>query len=128
MALLTLLTAVDAASGAPASLTATTGGKALGISCDQCTVFVHSTAGSGDMTATVAVWAYYPEAARWYRAGVLNNGTAIAETSTEAINYVEAVVGLRGASHIFAEVTAIAGTSTAVTVTARPIPCSPVSQ
>jgi hypothetical protein len=79
------------------------------------------------MTVTVAIWAYYPEAGRWYRAGVLNGGAAIAETSANAINYVEAVIGLRGASYIFAEVTAIAGTSTAVTVAARPIPASPRS-
>jgi hypothetical protein len=120
--LLTLLTAADAASGAPSSLTATTGGQALGVACDQVTILVHSTAGSGTMTVKVAVWAWYPEASRWYRCGLLNEGSAIAETGSDGINYCEAVVGLRGATHIFAEVTEIAGTATAVTVAAKPIP------
>ncbi len=124
--MITLLTAATAANGAP-SLTSATAGTALPYHCDQATILIHSTAGSGTMTATVAIWAYFPEAARWYRVGVLNNATAIAETSADAVNYVEAVVGLRKATRLYAEVTAIAGTATAVTVAALGIPATTTS-
>jgi hypothetical protein len=121
---LTLVSAATAANGAPSLTTAPTAAQTLDYLSDQVTILVHSTAGSGTMTVTVAIWAYYPEAGRWYRLGLLNSGNAIEETSANAINYAEAVVGLRGATGLYAEITAIAGTSTAVTVAARAVPAS----
>lgn len=117
-----LITAATAATATPPS--GITAGVALPFLVDQITVLVKSTAGSGTMTATVRVWAYFPEAAAWFSCGVLNAGNAIPETTADAIQYCEAVVGLRGASRVHAQLEAVAGTSTAITVQAIAVPAT----
>lgn len=87
-----------------------------------CDVTVYSTAGSGTMTATIKLWGYSVARSAWVvlgvgTSGVLNAGAAIAETSSDSISYTEEVAGvLRGYSRLYAEVTAIGGTSTAISV------------
>ncbi len=87
-------------------------------------VLVYSTAGSATMTATIKLWGYVTAAATWVPLGVgadttkgtLNAGAAIGETSSDVLRHSEIVSGLFGFDRIYAEVVAIGGTSTAVTV------------
>ncbi len=94
------------------TLTDGTLGKAineLGIA-DQVLALVQSNAGSGVMTATVTLWGWHVERASWFKIGVLNAGAAIAETTSDAINYAELVAGLRRFSRLYAQL-ASAGTA-----------------
>ena len=87
-------------------------------------VLVYSTAGSATMTATIKLWGYVTTAATWVPLGVgadttkgtLNAGAAIGETSADVLRHSEIVSGLFGFDRVYAEVVAIGGTSTAVTV------------
>lgn len=82
---------------------------------------VKSTAGSGVMTVTVQVWLRLG-ALGWVVARPFNAAStapqtpvAIAETSTDSIAYSEVVDIPGSADRIYMQVTAIAGTATAVT-------------
>lgn len=111
-----ILASVTAANGAPASASAGVEMNALRINGEMPTsirVGFRSTAGSATMTVAGRVWLYMGGA--WSVAATLNGGSNIAETSADAIAYSEAVSVVQGAARIFLEVTAIAGTSTAVT-------------
>ena len=46
--------------------------------------------------------------------GIINGGVALGETGTNTIAHAEVVQGLRGLDRIYAEITAIGGTSTAI--------------
>lgn len=83
---------------------------------DDNQVIVYTTAGSGTMTAQVTIWGYLEATRGWSKVKALNAGAAIAETSADVINYAETVVGLRQFSRLYAELVAVAGTSTAVNV------------
>lgn len=88
-------------------------------------LLVYSTAGSGTMTATIRLWSYHDVASDWFplgtgadgTKGTINAGTATGETGTDEIRHQEilSLGGLVG-SRLYAEVTAIGGTSTAVSV------------
>lgn len=90
-------------------------------------VAVYSTAGSATMTATIKLWGYLTDAAQWFPLGigadalkgVMNGGAAIGETGTDVLRHAEIVEGLFSFDRIYAEVVAIGGTSTAVTVDVR---------
>lgn len=90
-------------------------------------VAVYSTAGSATMTATIKLWGYLTDAARWFPLGigadalkgVMNGGAAIGETGTDVLQHAEIVEGLFSFDRIYAEVVAIGGTLTAVTVDVR---------
>lgn len=92
----------------------------------EVTVAVYSTAGSGVMTATIKLWGYLAAPGVWVPMGVgadttkgtLNAGAAIGETTADKILHSERVVGLFSYDRVYAEVTAIGGTATAVTVDA----------
>lgn len=79
---------------------------------------VVSTAGSGTMTAKVTIWGYLEGTGinQWVKVKALNGGSDIAETSTDKIAYHEVVDGLGVYDRLYAEVVAIAGTSTAIEV------------
>lgn len=81
---------------------------------DAVQALVRSVAGSGTMTATVTLWGYHEELARWFRVKQLNAGSAIAETSTDSIEYAE-WVGLGRYSRLYAQLS-VAGTGTEVAV------------
>lgn len=82
---------------------------------EEATARVRSTAGSGTMDVTIRVWGYQG-ALGWAPLGYLNGGSAIAETSANSIQYAEPLALPAHFTRIFFEVTAINGTSTAVTV------------
>ena len=126
MQIITLLTAVTAANGAP-SIASEAVGTALPFHTDQATLFVRSTAGSGVMTVTVRLWGFNLELDRWFDLGLLNGGVAIGECQADQISYAEGVMGLRGFDRLYAEVTAIAGTATAVSVFAGCVRAEPVT-
>ncbi len=84
---------------------------------------VKSTAGSGTMTVTLRVWGYSPLTSAWHplgsnateaTRGVLNAGNAIDEDGADVLTHSEPVSGLAAFSRIYLEITAIGGTSTAV--------------
>ena len=88
-------------------------------------VLVKSTAGSGTMTVTIRLWGYNPTTAKWHPLGSstteadrgkLNNQSAIDEDNADELVHAEPISGLGTFSRLYAEVTAIGGTSTAVTV------------
>lgn len=84
-------------------------------------VGVKDTAGSGTMTVTLRLWSY--SGAIWFASQPFNvssaaphTAVAIPETGSDDIGYAEWVkFDLRTAERLYLEVTAIAGTSTAVT-------------
>lgn len=125
---ITLLSGATASTG-PSSLTSSTLGVALPYLCDQAIILVHSTAGSGVMTAVVRLWGFNTELGRWYDLGPLNGGNAIAETTVaDSIAYAEGIAGLRPFSRLYAEIVgALGGTATAVTVAAACVPANTIS-
>lgn len=114
------LAAAGATSVSAPTRDSATAGVAIPFHCDQALILVRSTAGSDTMTATVKVWGYQPEKARWYVVGTLNGGSAIAETETDEINYSELIVGLRGFTRLTVS-QAVSGTATATEVVAIPV-------
>jgi hypothetical protein len=121
LAQITLLSAATATNSAP---TAATDGAAIPHLCDVATLFLHSTAGSVTMTVTCKLWGYNTQLAKWYplgtnataaSKGLLNEGNAMGETGTDSIRHCEALAGLRAIQRLYLEITAIGGTSTAIT-------------
>lgn len=87
-------------------------------------VEVVSTAGSATMTVTVDIWGYDSIEAVWFNLGRLNAGSAIAETGTDVIRYVEILDNLFDWDRLYAEIVAIGGTATAINVNIR-LPSTP---
>lgn len=90
----------------------------------RCAVVVRSTAGSATMTVTVRLWGYYANAV-WVpfgtgadtTKGTLNEGAAIGEGSVaDTLTHTEILLFPALFDRVYAEVTAIGGTSTAVNV------------
>lgn len=88
-----------------------------------CIAEVVSTAGSATMTVTIRVWGY--DGANWTplgnsatgtSQGILNDGNAITESSADKIAFSQPISYLGAYSRVYFEITAIGGTSTAVTV------------
>lgn len=93
----------------------------------MCGVAVRTTAGSATMTATIKLWAgyRYSVSAGQYlaaspgsstTAGLLNGGAALDEHATDDIGRMDIISYPRLARKWAAQVTAIGGTATAVTV------------
>jgi hypothetical protein len=122
---LTLLSAATAVNGEPALVT---DGDDLGKmrNPNNVLVLVNSSAGSGVMTVTIRMWAYHAITGAWYAlgtgadstlTGIINDGNAIGENGVaDNISHAEIISGLRGFSRIYAEITAIGGTATAIGV------------
>ena len=90
---------------------------------DTCSLLVYSTAGSGTMTVTIKMWGqcnsiWFPLGTHETAAtkGIINEGNALAETSANAIAHAEPISYLGTFDRVYAEVTAIGGTSTAINV------------
>ncbi len=118
---ITLLSAATATNSAP---TAATDGAAIPFLCDKATLFAYSTAGSGTMTFTAKLWGYNVQLAKWFplgtnataaSKGLINEANAMGETGTDDIRHCEAIAGLRGIQRVYLEITAIGGSSTAIT-------------
>ncbi len=105
---------------------------ALGPLPSSAIVIVRSTAGSATMTTTVKLWGYSTIATQWFPLGVgadalkgvLNAGAAIGETGADLIQHAEIVSGLFTFDRLYAEITAIGGTSTAINVEVLIAPAS----
>lgn len=90
---------------------------------EVCSVAIVSTAGSGTMSCSARLWGYLPAASSWIPAGVgtaaakgmLNDGDSIGEVSADKIAHSEPVDLIAHFSRLYLEITAIAGTATAVT-------------
>lgn len=111
-----ILASATATNGAPSGATAGCDINALnpyGLVPTTARVGVVSTAGSGTMTVTLRLWGYM--GGMWVVLKSLNNGSAIAETGTDSIAYSEEVSTIHVCARLYLEITAIAGTSTAVT-------------
>jgi hypothetical protein len=89
------------------------------------TLVLYSTAGSGTMTVTGRLWGYSSVGAGFWvpmgfgadaTKGVINAASAIGETGTDTIRHAETVSLLGHFERLYFEITAIGGTSTAVTV------------
>ena len=138
------LTLLSAATAQAAPSVATDGkplfrgatGQVPGEGFDSCNLFdavvlLHSTAGSGVMTASVRLWGYYEPANKWYplgpvqaggtdtNRGLLNNGVTIGEFASPAdqLLFSQPIGYLANFSRVAAEIVgALGGTSTAITV------------
>ncbi len=101
----TNLTGGGSTTVAAPTLTSATAGVALPFLCDQALVLVRNVDNATSVTKTISpiLWGYNAEAAEWFVIGALNAGVAIAETSADAINYAELVVGLRGFSRLYCQ-------------------------
>lgn len=134
MAYLQLLSAATATNGAPSGATAgfdlrmgQNAGKFnegfLRSMLEECVLVLKSTAGSGVMTVTVKLWGYNPRPDEWVplgthtvdaNRGVLNESTAIGEVVSDKLQFAQIVAGLKHFTRVYLEITAIGGTSTAV--------------
>ncbi len=115
-----LLNAATATNSAPSGDRA---GIPIGGVLDRGTIAVKSTAGSGTMTVTLKLWGYVAPLEAWVplgthatdaTRGVLNQGVAIGEVVANSLEFAELVDGLSTFSRLYLEITAIGGTSTAV--------------
>lgn len=96
---------------------------------DSAVILVRSTAGSGTMTVTLRLWGWSDLTGVWHpigtsttdaSRGLLNQATAIGEGPgpADTLRHAELVQGLSAFQRLYCEVTAIGGTSTAVSVLA----------
>lgn len=122
---ITLVTGATGTNGPPSSLTDATLGVAIPQSCDKGTALVWNTAGSGTITVGVRMWGYYYGVNRWLivpgSRGVATNGglfdgNVFGEAGSDIIAYAEVLENITGCSRLYAELTFVGGTSTAVTV------------
>jgi hypothetical protein len=87
-----------------------TGAFYTGETPDVSTLTINSTAGSGTMTGTFTLWGYRTETDTWYSIQV-NGGSAIGETSANAIEYTEEV-SVGRFDRIFLQLASVGGTDT----------------
>lgn len=124
---LNLLTGATALNGAPSPITSATAGVARPFAMDQGVVLVHSTAGSGTLTAQVRIWGYQTNLGRWYDLGIINDGADVVEVGADTLSHAEGIAGLRAFDRFYAEVVAIGGTSTAINVNLVCVRSGPVT-
>jgi hypothetical protein len=128
--IITLLTSATATNSAPAGGSAgasTNDLKVGGNVPDTCSIFVKSTAGTGTMTVTIKLFGYVkasPISGSWFvlgtgavaTRGILNEGAAIDEVVPNGLRHVEPISYVGTFDRLYAEITAIGGTATAVSV------------
>jgi hypothetical protein len=132
-----LLTAATAANSPPTAGDATVGFALEGLRAAAgggsanppldgvASLSLKSTAGSATMTVTIKIWVWINALAEWvpYGAhvtaatrGLMNGGNAIDEVVADKLLHTELITGLNNYARIYAEITAIGGTSTAVSL------------
>ena len=128
--IITLLTSATSPNSAPggAAGTSTNGLKVGGNVPDTCAVFVKSTAGSGDMSVTIKLFGYVldaPISGSWFplgthataaTRGIINEGNPIDEVVPNGLRHVEPLSYCGTFDRLYAEITAIEGDATAVSV------------
>lgn len=109
----TNLTGGGATSAAMPTLTDTTAGKQVDVTGDYVTCFVRNvdTATSTTKTITATLVGFHAQSGRWYVVKALNGGSAIAETTSDAINYAETVLASRRFNR-YACILSVAGAGT----------------
>jgi hypothetical protein len=128
---LSVLSSRDATSSAPSGASAGVEVQGLAIGNgnipDHVSCLVLSSAGSGTMSCSVKLFGYVADAAiaDWFPLGVgsvdanrglLNSGDSIGESEADKIRFSEAVNYIGHFDRVYAQVTAIAGSSTAISV------------
>lgn len=106
------------ASAAP-TLTSATAGVAVPHCADQGLFLLRNVDNATGTTKTVVggvLWGFSPVTSRWYKIGAVNTGTDLSETTSEAINYAELVVGLRKFTRLYFQFTSLGGAGTEVEV------------
>jgi hypothetical protein len=130
-----ILASATATNSPPASLTAGVSVDVLngafgGAIPEDLTLLVVSTAGSATMTVTLRAWGKFGTLAgltsvgAWSplgtgtaaAKGVINNGAAIEETSADVLRHAQPFSLTAHMQRLYIEITAIGGTSTAITV------------
>ena len=111
-------------SGASAGLAITDISNLYNFMPSEAGLLLYSTAGSGTMTCTARLWGYHPGPAAWFplgtgadaTKGTINAASTLDETAADKLRHLEplALLGIAG-SRLYLEITAIGGTSTAVT-------------
>lgn len=135
MAYLKLLNAATATNGAPSGATAGLSlkkGENPGrdwsegfdlANLGDAVLLLKSTAGSGTMTVTVKLWGWSNLSAEWHplgthtvdaSRGLLNEATAIGEVVADKLQFAQVISGVCNFDRLYLEITAIGGTSTAV--------------
>lgn len=135
MAQVTLLTAATATNSAPSGATA---GVAMPHLTDRALLFAYGTCTAGQTySVTLKLWGYNATLATWFplgthataaTKGVLNAGNALGETQSDSMQHCEEITSLRKIHRVYAEVTAISGTGTAVTVVLDCVNASSVTE
>ena len=126
----TNLTGGGSTSSAAPTLTSDTAGKAVPFTTDQAVLLLRTVDVAAGTTKTVvggALWGFSPTTSRWYRIGAINSGTDLAETTSDAINYCELIVGLRRFSRLYFQFTSLGGAGTEIEVWADCVPADAVS-
>lgn len=114
----------NAPSGASAGVDVAAVAATIGARPAKASVAVYSTGGSATMTATIRLWGYLAGPAVWLplgpgadtTKGYLNGGAAIGETGTNEIRHVEELSNAFHFDRLYAEILAIGGTNTAISV------------
>ena len=121
-----LITAATATNGIPSL---STHGVSLNDFLKGCvapvtgSLFARSTAGSGTMTYTGRLWGYHSKPAVWMPLGthatatlkgVINEANAQGEVDADIIRHAEPIQGFGDFERLYLEITAIGGTSTAI--------------
>lgn len=115
----TNLTGGGVTSSAAPTLTDANAGKHTPLTADQVLLLLRNVDTATGTTKTVVggkLWGFSPVTERWYLIGAINNGNDVAETSTDAINYCELVVGARGFTRFAFSFTSLGGAGTEVEV------------
>lgn len=90
----------------------------------ELTLMLYSTAGSGTMSVSARLWGYTPaNGGMWFPMGIgadatkgmINAGSAMGETAADKIRHTETISLPGHFERLYLEITAISGTSTAVT-------------
>lgn len=135
MAQITLLSAATATNGAPSGATA---GVKMPHLTDRAVLFAYGDCdAAGTYSCTIKLWGYNTSLAKWFplgtdataaNKGIINGGSALGETEADIMTHAEEVTGLRRFDRMYAEVTAISGTGTDVTVVLDCIAASAVTE
>jgi hypothetical protein len=127
---MTLLASGSTSSAAPTRTDATLGVE-MPYTADQVLILVRNTdvAAGTTKTATIRIWGYESNAARWYAIGVLNGGSPIGEGESDELNYTELLVGVRPFIRLYAQITTtLGGAGTEIEVRAIPTPAMGTSR
>jgi hypothetical protein len=92
--------------------------------CNTANIVVWSTAGTGVLTVTVRLWFYSSHTGKWHpfgagadgTKGTINAGNAMGETDADIVAHTEVIKDFQGFDRVYAQILAIGGTSTAISV------------